>query len=79
MQLTFDGSIMQKLLGRAASAARRVSCLDPGDAVVELLADDIDAIVHELSELLGDPRGLALPGAPDVEPAPVSFNAGGDR
>jgi len=62
-QLTLDSAILETLLERAASAARRVGyiqdsvdCGPSGD----LLANDIDAIVHELSELLGNPHLIAV-------------------
>jgi hypothetical protein len=53
MQLAVDRTVLEAMLKHATSAARR---LDHRDAPsVEVLAADIDAIVHELSELLGHP------------------------
>ena|ERR1700733_9366294 len=51
--------VLVDLLGRAASAARRVGNLydNRGDGgALDQLADDIDAIAHELTELLGASR-----------------------
>ena len=80
MQLTFDCSIMQKLFGRAAPAVRPSSWQDPSDAVARPAADDIDAVVPELTERLADQRGIALRAAAKLEAKPVaSLNAGGDR
>jgi len=64
-QLIIDRAILEALFERAVSAARRVSCiedkvahdLDVGD--VDPLADEIDAIAHDLSELLGNPDLIA--------------------
>jgi hypothetical protein len=64
MQITLDRAILAMLLKRAASAARRVGYIDDGvDGALAIgsLADDIDAIVHELSELLGNPHLIAAP------------------
>jgi hypothetical protein len=57
MQLSIDSTALGLLLGHAASAARIVGQLDAGVADGPL-TDYIDAIVHGLSELLGDPRTL---------------------
>lgn len=57
MQLSIDSQALGLLLGHAASAARIVGHLDAGVADGPL-PDHIDAIVHGLSELLGDPRTL---------------------
>lgn len=57
MQVNIDSEALGILLGHAASAARIVGYLD-GRIVAGPLADHIDAIVHGLSELLGDPRTL---------------------
>lgn len=55
--------ILDGLLARASSAARLVGHLDgdDGSPAVGQLADDIDAIVHALSELLGAPQQIAEP------------------
>jgi len=56
MQVMLDSSILESLLQRAASAARRVGHIDDGVfTAVGPLADDIDRIVHTLTELLGSP------------------------
>jgi hypothetical protein len=52
--------ILVDLLAHAASAARIVGHLDDSIAVGPL-ADHVDAIVHELSELLGNPHVIAAP------------------
>jgi hypothetical protein len=59
MQLTLDSTILENLLKHAASAARHVGSIEErvdGALAVGPLADHIDAIVHELGELLGDPH-----------------------
>jgi hypothetical protein len=58
------------LLGHATEAARLVGHLD--DPVAEPLSDHIDAIVHQLTELLGDPRTLNVAGAVAAIAATVS-------
>lgn len=61
-QVTVDSAVLRELLAHASSAARLVSYLDDrSDApiLVDPLADNVDAIVHELCELLG--RAGALP------------------
>jgi len=70
MQLTLDRAILDTLLKHAMSAARLVGSIDDGDGgalAVGPLADDIDAIVHELSELLGNPHLIAAP-VPSARP-----------
>lgn len=60
-QLTLDRSTVEKLLDHAAMAAHLVGHLD-GAAPPELihqLGDHVDAIAHELAELLGAPSSLA--------------------
>jgi len=64
--LTRDRAILEKLLAHAAAAARIVGHID--DPAIEPLADHIDAIVHELSELLGEPHRIAAP-VPSARPA----------
>ena len=51
MKIALDITVLDALLKHATSAARRVGHI--GHSVVGPLAGDIDAIVHELSELLG--------------------------
>ena len=61
-QITLDRGILEAVLERAESAARLVSYIDDRgkDAfAVHPLADEIDAIVHELTELLGNPHLIA--------------------
>jgi len=53
MKLTLARSILEKLLEHAAAAARIAGHLDA--PAVEPLADHVDALVHGLTELLGDP------------------------
>jgi len=71
MQLNLARSTLEKLLAHAASAARIVGHLDA--PAIEPLADHIDAIVHELSELLGNPHPVpsAVPSYDDDEPTEV--------
>ncbi len=60
-EVTVDSAVLDELLAHASSAARLVSYLDErSDAalVVGPLSDDIDAIVHELCELLGSARAF---------------------
>jgi hypothetical protein len=60
-QVTVDSAVLHEMLAYASSAARLVSYLDErSDAalVVGPLSDDIDAIVHELCELLGSARAF---------------------
>jgi hypothetical protein len=57
--LSVPRTALADLLERAASAARIVGHIDA--PAVEPLADHIDAIVHELSELLGNPHLIAAP------------------
>ena len=61
-QLTLDRAILKAVLNRAESAARLFSYIDDRgkDAfAVDPLADEIDAIVHELTELLDNPHLIA--------------------
>ena len=61
-QFTIPGTALDGLLTHAASAARILGNLD--DVIsVGALADHVDAIVHGLSELLGDPGARAVPDA----------------
>jgi len=61
--LTFDRAILETLLERATSAARLVGYIDEPavDGVVRPLADNIDEIVHAVTELLGNPHLVAAP------------------
>jgi len=80
MQLALDSSTLEKLLNHAASAARLIGQLD-GAIAAGPLGDHIDAVVHGLTELLGDPRTLAAPdaAAPDVahDGAPMLASSAG--
>jgi hypothetical protein len=62
MQISIDSKAVGLLLAHATSAARIVGNRDVGVAD-DPLSDHIDAIVHELSELLGDPCTLITPDA----------------
>jgi hypothetical protein len=81
-QLSLDRSTLEKLLNHAASAARLVGHIDD-DIAADPLGDHVDAIVHGLTELLGDPHALAAhDAAPDDrvphDAAPIlSSSAGG--
>ena len=62
MQLTIERAVFEMLLKRAVSAARRIRYIEDGvhgALDVDLLADDIDAIIHELTESLGNPHLIA--------------------
>jgi hypothetical protein len=64
VQLVLDRALLEKLLKHAASAVRLVGNIDDdvgGALAVGLLADDIDVIVQELSEQLGNPHLIAAP------------------
>jgi hypothetical protein len=74
--------VLVALLAHASSAARIVGHLDgrDGSPAVERLADHIDAIVHGLSELLGDPHLIAQPAPADdatTQPATMLLASGG--
>jgi hypothetical protein len=65
MRITVDRTTLEKLLDHAAFAAHLVGHLDD-DAHRELIgqiSDRVDAIAHELTELLGAPSALAEPDA----------------
>ena len=67
--LTVDRATVENLRHHAAFAAHLIGHLDD-DAHRELIrqiGDRVDTIVHELTELLGDPGALAAPeaAAPD--------------
>jgi hypothetical protein len=64
MQITLDTAVLETLLNHAASAARLVGHLDDAIAAAGPLADHIDAIACELSELLGNPHPV-----PSVRPS----------
>jgi hypothetical protein len=66
IRIHVDRTLLLDLLAHASSSARIVGHLDDTPAV-EQLADDIDAIVHRLSELLGNPHLIAAP-VPSARP-----------
>jgi len=66
MKLTFDRPTLEKLLRHATEAARIVGHSDA--LAAGPLADHVDAIVHELSELLGNLHLLAAP-VPSARPS----------
>lgn len=70
MRITLDRSILEKLRDYAAFAAHLVGHLDdnPPPDLIRQLGDRIDAIAHELTEILGKARTLAEhdAAAPDV-------------
>ena len=74
MQLTPDKSTLEKLLNHAAEAAQLVGHLDNVIAAGPL-GDHIDAIVHGLTELLGDPHTFAAPDAAAADGRMVSNGA----
>jgi len=58
-QIIIDRATLERLHAHAASAARFVGHIDA--LATGPLADDIDALAHELGELLGDPHLIAAP------------------
>ncbi len=52
--LTIPKAVLEKLLNHVTSAARLIGHLD--DPSVGPLADHVDTMVHDLTELLGDPH-----------------------
>jgi len=58
MQLTIECTVLESILERAARASRLVGYIDKRarDTIVEPLGDNVDEIVHLLSELLGNPE-----------------------
>ena len=71
-QILVPETVLRDLLAQAASAARIVGHLD-GAIADGPLGDHVDAIVHKLTELLGDPHTLAAPllGDPHTLAAPM--------
>lgn len=87
VMLPLERFVLEKLLDHATAAARLAGHLDDcrEDLIVGPLSDHIDAIAHELNELLGDPRRFSSPAvsersvlAPTTARDGVS-HAGGDR
>jgi hypothetical protein len=62
-------AILERLLKHAVSATRLVGSIDDGvgGTLAGPLFEEIDAITHELSELLGSPHRLAAPAGNAVE------------
>jgi hypothetical protein len=60
MKFTLHRATLEKLLAHATSAARIVGHSDDTIAA-DQLGEHVDAIVHELSELLGNPHPIADP------------------
>ena len=58
-QLNIDRATLERLRARAAAAARLIGHIDA--LATGPLADDIDALAHELGELLDDPHLIAAP------------------
>jgi len=78
MQICIDSEALSSLLAHAASAARFIGQLDAGDSRIAALGDHIDAVVHGLTELLGEPRGVTCAGpAPHDGTTALAANAGG--
>jgi hypothetical protein len=63
--VTLDRSTLENLLDHAAFAAHLVGHLDDKaqPELIGQISDRVDTIVHELTELLGAPSGLAEPDA----------------
>jgi hypothetical protein len=87
VMLPLERFVLESLLDHATAAARLVGHLDDcrEDLLVGLLSDHIDAIAHELNELLNDPRRISSPlvGERSVLAATTArdgaSHAGGDR
>jgi len=64
-RLTVARSVLANLLHHAAFAAHLVGHLDDNAhaELIRQIGDHVDAIAHELAELLGDPGALAAPDA----------------
>src|SRR5580765_7907446 len=78
--------VLEKLLDHETAAARLAGHLDDcrEDLLVAPLSDHIDAIAHELNELLGDPRRFSAPAVSErsmwaPRTARDGVPAGGDR
>jgi hypothetical protein len=74
MRITLEGDILEKILNHAAFAAHLVGHLDAHARrdLVDQLGDHVDAVIHSLTEILGDPRALSghdsAAGSDDSEP-----------
>lgn len=60
MTIAIDRSTLEEFLAHAASAAQLVGHLDD-DIAAGPLGEHVDALVHGLTEILGEPRTLAVP------------------
>jgi hypothetical protein len=71
--LRVDRVVLEKLLHKAAAASRLIGHIDH-EVVVGPLADDVDEIVHVLTELLGHPEAFAaeVPNASATFPAELA-------
>jgi len=58
-QLTIDRATLERLRAHAASASRLIGHID--GLATGPLADHVDALAHELGELLGNPHLIAAP------------------
>jgi len=58
-QLTIDRATLERLHAHAASASRLIGHIDA--LATGPLADHVDALAHELGELLGNPHLIAAP------------------
>ena len=85
--LAIPKATLEKLLHHAAFAAHLIGHLDDNARadLVGRLGDHVDAIVHGLTELLGDPRTFAAPDpvgdhrVPDDGLPMLASSAGGAR
>jgi hypothetical protein len=58
-QLTIDRATLERLHAHASSSARLIGHIDA--LATGPLADHVDALAHELGELLGNPHLIAAP------------------
>lgn len=72
MTITIPRSTLEKLLHQTAFAARLVGHLDDKaqPELIRQLGDHVDAIAHELAELLGKSDAVARAGAPMLTAIP---------
>lgn len=73
MVLRVDRVVLEKLLHKAAAASRLIGHIDH-EVAGGPLADDVDEIVHVLSELLGHPEAVTaeVPSASSTFPAELA-------
>jgi len=78
MQICIDSEALSSLLAHTASAARFIGQLDADDTRITELGDHVDAVVHGLTELLGEPRGVTCNGRARHDGTPaLAANTGG--